>query len=110
MRWRARFIPTTSSTRSEANRSAPIRGRPDKQKPRFVPELTCAPAWPPTLGPMRSILVALLATASLTAAAQQNPPTTFRSSVTLVAVDVSVLDKDGRPVPGLTADDFHIKL
>ena len=45
-------------------------------------------------------------------AAQQPPqaPPTFRSSVTLVTVDVVVLDHDGRPVPGLTADDFQIKL
>jgi hypothetical protein len=34
----------------------------------------------------------------------------FRSGVTLVTVDVTVLDKDGRPVPGLAADDFQIKL
>lgn len=41
--------------------------------------------------------------------AQQSTPT-FRSSVTLVTVDVIVLDRDGKPVPGLTADDFQIKL
>jgi len=40
----------------------------------------------------------------------QQAPTTFRSSVTLVTVDVVVLDHDGRPVSGLTADDFQIKL
>src|SRR5664279_748020 len=41
---------------------------------------------------------------------QPTAPPTFRSSVTLVTVDVSVLDRDGKPVPGLTADDFQIKL
>jgi VWFA-related protein len=41
-------------------------------------------------------------------AGQQTP--SFRSAVTLVTVDVSVLDSDGAPVPGLTAADFEIKL
>lgn len=45
---------------------------------------------------------------SATLAGQQAP--VFKSSVTLVTVDVTVLDKDGRPVPGLSADDFQIKL
>ncbi len=33
---------------------------------------------------------------------------TFRASVETVVVDVVVTDRDGRPVPGLTADDFEI--
>jgi VWFA-related protein len=40
----------------------------------------------------------------------QTPAQTFTSRVTLVTVDVTVLDRDGTPVPGLTADDFTIKL
>lgn len=42
--------------------------------------------------------------------ASQAPPPMFRSSVTLVTVDVTVLDHDGRPVPGLTERDFQVKL
>lgn len=41
-------------------------------------------------------------------ASQQTP--SFRSAVTLVTVDVSVLDADGKPVPGLAPGDFEIKL
>jgi len=52
----------------------------------------------------------MIVAASATLAAQQSPSTTFRTGVTLVPIDVSVLDKDGLPVPGLTADEFQIKL
>ncbi|MCX6539304.1 MAG: VWA domain-containing protein [Acidobacteria bacterium] len=40
--------------------------------------------------------------------AQQLPPPTFRTGVDAVVVDVSVLDKDRRPVRDLTAADFTI--
>jgi VWFA-related protein len=55
----------------------------------------------------RAAVSALFFTATL-AAGQQTP--VFKSGVTLVTVDVTVLDKDGKPVPGLAADDFQIKL
>jgi VWFA-related protein len=38
----------------------------------------------------------------------QQPKTTFKSSVDLVPVDVSVLDRDGRPIGDLTAADFTL--
>ena len=51
------------------------------------------------------LVFVLLALAS--PVAQQTPPT-FRSGVEAVVLDVSVLDKDRRPVRGLTAADFTI--
>ena len=49
---------------------------------------------------------------TLAVAPAQNPgqdqPGTFRSSTSLVEVDVIVKDKDGRFVSGLTADDFEV--
>jgi hypothetical protein len=38
-------------------------------------------------------------------AAQTQKPT-FRARTDLLTIDVTVLDKDRRPVTGLTADDF----
>ena len=52
--------------------------------------------------------LSVLASAS---AGQQAPsplPTTFRAGVDAVQLDVSVLDKDRRPVRGLTAADFTV--
>lgn len=63
---------------------------------------------------MRSILILIAVVLSAPVLAlemrAQQKPATFRSSVTLVSVDVTALDKDGRPIQGLTADDFQIKL
>lgn len=42
--------------------------------------------------------------------AQQAPAPVFRAQVELVAVDVNVVDRDGRPVTGLQAKDFHVTI
>jgi VWFA-related protein len=57
------------------------------------------------------VLVGLmLAGVSAEAQTPAQPAPVFRSRVELVAVDVSVLDADGRPVPDLTLDDFTIRV
>jgi VWFA-related protein len=49
---------------------------------------------------------------ALLAASQdpQTPRSTFKSNVDLVPVDVSVVDKDGRPVADLAAQDFTLSV
>jgi len=58
---------------------------------------------------MRHALIVLFAGATLLAQGQQPTPV-FRGGVNLVTVDVTVLDRDGRPIVGLTAADFEVKL
>lgn len=53
---------------------------------------------------MRSLVLWFVVTAGAVPAAAQ----TFRSGVELVHVGVTVVDRDGQPVAGLTADDFVI--
>jgi VWFA-related protein len=55
------------------------------------------------------LTLALTAQAAHVSARQQQPPV-FRGGVTLVTLDVTAVDKDGRPVKGLKADDFTITL
>jgi VWFA-related protein len=63
---------------------------------------------PPTaIAAVALVMVSLMAALS---AQEQPPQTTFRSSVDLVPVDVSVIDKTGRPVRELTAGDFVLNV
>ena len=62
---------------------------------------------------MRRILTSVLVVAAGAAYQAQAPQSgavqeTFRTGVELVRLDVSVLDKDRRPIRGLTAQDFTI--
>ncbi len=64
-------------------------------------------------GILACVAVALLAAAAVTPRAAgrgQTPqvPGTFRTHITLVPVDVRVIDRDGKPVTNLTQDDFTI--
>ena len=56
---------------------------------------------------MRGLVVLALVGWSIVAAAQQDVPR-FRSGVDVVQFTVTVLDKDRRPVTGLTATDFDV--
>src|ERR671913_167058 len=51
-------------------------------------------------------VIAVLGIATLTG--QQQPPQTFRSQVTVVPVDVRVLDRQGKPITDLKQEDFTI--
>jgi VWFA-related protein len=75
---------------------------------------------------MKSLLAALLSIAALAAVSGQTPQTsqntqtpqtsepvqgpTFRTGVDLVAIDVAVVDRNGRPVEDLRAPDFSVKI
>ena len=57
-------------------------------------------------------IVAMAGLAAVTGRAAQEPARTdqtFRAAVDVIRLDVTVLDKDRKPVPGLTARDFVIK-
>lgn len=51
-----------------------------------------------------------LAQSQGTPPATQKPPTTFRSGLDLIAVDVQVIDRDGAPLSGLGPDKFEVSI
>ena len=57
---------------------------------------------------MRQLRLLCCLAASAAAAGFQQPSPTFRSGVDLVPVDVSVIDREGRPVRDLTVADFTL--
>src|SRR6188508_1935557 len=57
-------------------------------------------------GPMAILGLAVLSAGALLA--QSQAPPVFRGSVDLIHFDVSVLDKDRKPIRGLTAADFTV--
>jgi VWFA-related protein len=59
---------------------------------------------------MRFVAAAVLAAGAAVVAAAPQQQTTFKSGVDLVAVDVSAIDKTGKPVDDLTAADFTLKV
>jgi len=54
--------------------------------------------------------IRLLAAALAAMAAFQSQQPTIRSGVDLIRLDVSVVDKRGRPVPGLRPEEFTVKI
>ena len=56
------------------------------------------------------LFLCLTATLSVAMTAGQQPAPTFRAGVDLVPVDVTVLDRQGRPVSDLTAGEFSLKV
>src|SRR5262245_17009050 len=74
-------------------------------------------AWPPRVQPGRlarlvvgaGVAAALCVPTAATGPQQPQQPT-FRATVDLVAVDVQVVDPDGRPIPNLGAEKFEVSI
>jgi VWFA-related protein len=63
-----------------------------------------------TLAALLSMTAAALPATGQTQDAAQKPPTTFRSGLDLIAVDVQVIDREGSPVAGLGPDKFEVTI
>jgi len=59
---------------------------------------------------LRFLSSLVLGAAVLSAAAQNQNPPVFRTTTNIVALDVTAVDKDGKPVKGLKASDFVVTL
>jgi hypothetical protein len=69
--------------------------------------LTARPRWSATLAIFCCEIALIVTSLSLTSVWAQ---TTFRSRVDLVEAEALVLDANGHPVPGLTAEDFTLSV
>ena len=56
-----------------------------------------------------ALALALGLSAGASSQEQKRPPLTFGAEVNIIAIPVFVTDKEGRSVPGLTAQDFEIE-
>jgi VWFA-related protein len=63
-----------------------------------------------TLAMLLSLSAAGVPAAGQSKDTAQKPPTTFRSSLDLIAVDVQVIDREGVPVTGLSPDKFEVTI
>ena len=66
------------------------------------------PSTPPRLRPALALWLGLWSGSAAAPAAAQAGQTEFAATVEMVTVDVVVLDRDGRPVTGLTRADFSV--
>ena len=62
----------------------------------------------PRVSPLVAVAIVATLIATLGAAATQEQAPRFKGGVNVIQLDVAVLDRDGRPIQGLTANDFTV--